>query len=101
MSNEIFYSGLTSQSTAKIKAVKDERKKELSKTRNALLPVGEMLKAEFDKDIEKVSHIDYVALERLVNDYEVKAELLAQKRTVEILRSIQQRLNNLLRDNKE
>lgn len=93
------YSGITSQSIAKQKAVKEEKAIEKDKKRKALKPSGELLNAEFIKEIAKVSQIDYVRLEELKNDYEVKAELMAQKRTVELLKSIQMRMNNLLRDN--
>lgn len=101
MADEQLYTGLTSQSAAKVRDVKEDRKKELSKKRSVLLPSGELLKAEFDKEIDKISHIDYVSLDKLANGFEIKAELLAQKRIVDILEKIEQRLINLLRDNKD
>lgn len=101
MSDEQLYSGITSASTSKIKEKKEDKTKELSKKRKELLPAGELLKAEFEKEIDKISRIDNVELDKLTDGFEIKAELLAQKRTAEILGSIQTRLMNVLRDNKD
>jgi hypothetical protein len=95
------YTGITSQSFVKIKEEKEERKKELSKIRKELLPAGELLSTEIEKEIDRISRVEHVDLSKLTNAFEVKAELLAQARTILILRSVQQRLNNLLRDNKD
>lgn len=99
--DEQFYTGLTSASATKVKEVKKDRKKDLSIKRNILLPAGELLNVEFEKEIDRIAHIDYVLLDKMTDGFEVKAELLAQKRAINVLRSIQQRLNNLLRDNKD
>lgn len=99
--DESLYSGINSQSFTKIKEKKDERKKEQSVKRNNLLPAGEMLGNEFEKAIASVSMIEYVKIDKLTNDFEIKAELMAQKRTVELLKAIQTRMVNVLRDNKE
>lgn len=100
MADEQLYSGLTSQSTAKTHEVKKDKKQENAEKRKMLLPAGELLKAEFAKEIDKVSRINYTDLSKLTNGFEVKAELMAQERVVVLLRVIENRLTNLLRDNK-
>ncbi|MCK9461424.1 MAG: hypothetical protein M0R80_17475 [Proteobacteria bacterium] len=100
MSDEKLYTGITSQSFVKSKEEKQEKKHEASEKRKILLPAGELLKAEFAKEIDKVSRINYTDLDKLTNDYEVKAELIAQQRIVIMLTVIENRLTNLLRDNK-
>jgi hypothetical protein len=100
MSDEKLYTGITSQSFVKSKEEKQEKKHEANEKRKLLLPAGELLKAEFAKEIDKVSRIEYVDLSKLNNEFEVKAELMAQRRTIVILMVIENRLSNLLRDNK-
>lgn len=100
MSDEQLYSGLTSQSTAKTHEVRKDKKQEANEKRKMLLPAGELLKAEFAKEIDKVSHVNFVDLDKLDNEFEVKAELIARQRTAVILAAIENRLTNLLRDNK-
>jgi len=92
---------ITGASSASFAKQRVEAKEIKSAQRKKLLPAAEILSAEFDKEIEEISSIDYLNVEAMFSDEHLKAELMARKKTIERLKAIKLRLNNLLRDNKD
>lgn len=91
----------TGGSSAVHKEQRDEPKKIKAVNRKKLLPAAEIVGAEFDKEISELRNIDYLNIESMISDEHFKAELMSRKKTIERLTNIKNRLNNLLRDNKD
>lgn len=99
MNNESnLYTGLTSASFAKKKVETDERKKSLSKQRKELLPLSELLLGEIQKSYELLNNNNAVDLKQSAAD--IKAEMLANRKSIAFLKSFESQIANILRDNK-
>jgi hypothetical protein len=97
--DSLLYSGATSASftSSKTNKVLAEVKESKRENRIKLSPVSELVMGEFDKEIEKLQNIDYVNIEQMMLDEHFKAEMMARKKTIEKLREIKGRLQNILR----
>lgn len=100
--DSILYTGFSSASlsTAKEQKQRKERREKNVEKRSALLPAGEIVKAEIQKEIDMVKNIDYLNVESMLNDEHFRAEIMARKKFLERLIALKNRFDTLLRDNK-
>jgi hypothetical protein len=92
------YSGITSSSFGVVKEKRQTVQEQKLEKRTRLNPVVEILKAEFAKEYETLSRIDYLKVEEMLTDNDLRAELMARKKTLERLKAIETRINNILRE---
>ena len=99
------YTGTSSTSFGSHRAEQVERKQEVAKderadTRAKLLPAGDIISQEIQKEIDEITNINFLNIEQMLTDEHFKAELMARKKTIERLEAVKSRIANLLRDNK-
>lgn len=92
------YTGATSASNRE-QVIREKRDKSIEKRAN-LLPAGEIVKAELQKEIDAVRNIEYLDIESMLTDEHFKSELMARKKFLERLIALKNKFDNLLRDNK-
>lgn len=100
--DSILYTGSSSASFSSVQEQKrrsESRERSIEK-RAALLPAGEIVKAELQKEIDMVRSIDYLDIESMLTDEHFRAELMARKKFLERLIALKNRFDTLLRDNK-
>lgn len=88
-------------SVSKAKTAREETREQNKRKRYNLLPAGEIVRAEIQKEIDAIQNIDYLNIEKMLTEGQLRAELMARKKTIERLKAVMTRLDNLLRDNKE
>jgi len=86
--------------TVQEQKVRVEKREEKIEKRAALLPSGEVVRAELQKDIDELSNINFAHVKELVasgipNALEI--DMLSTDKTIAKLKSIQARLDNILR----
>lgn len=92
------YTGSSSASFgSKEQPVRTEKREEKHEKRLKLAPAGEVVKAEFQKEIDKLRNIDFLNIEEMLTDEHFKAEMMARKKTIEKLQAIQNRLKIILK----
>lgn len=94
--DSILYSGATSASFAK--EVKDEQTKKQKKT--VLSPASELVMSELQKEIDSFLKQDFAKLEVLINagnKTAVDVEILSNKKAMEKLISVKNRLSVIMR----
>jgi hypothetical protein len=74
----------------------DKREQKIEK-RAGLLPAGEIVRAEIQKEIDEVRSIDYLNIESMLTDEHFKSEMMARKKFLEKLIALQNRFDNILR----
>lgn len=99
-SDSILNTGSSSASFGSVREqqVRAEKREEKIEKRAALLPAGEIVKAEIQKEIDEISNINYLEIESMLTDEHFKSELMARKKLVEKLVALRNRFDNLLRD---
>lgn len=104
------YSGLSSSTFGITKDQETRAEKRKLKTedkqnkRVVLLPAGELVKSELQKEIDKFSNINYINVKAIIasgvpNALEI--EMLSNDKTIAALRSVQARLNTILREHND
>lgn len=96
--DSLLYTGATSASNRE-QVIREKRDKSIEKRAN-LLPAGEIVKAELQKEIDAVRNIEYLDIESMLTDEHFKSELMARKKFLERLIALKNKFDNLLRDNK-
>lgn len=95
------YSGITTSAAAKAQEQREESSKEKSHQRAVLTATEEIISRLFAQELELISRLDLMNIEAIVDNPQLKVELLARKRTAQHLRRIQKRLSNILREPKK
>jgi len=102
------YTGGSSASFASDKALQVAQAQEAKKRENAdkrakLLPSGDIVSAEIQKEIDELRVIDFVQVKAAiaVGNNALEIEILANEKAIEKLNQLKTRLTNMLRDNKE
>lgn len=90
------YSGITSTTQTRLGERNQERKEVKQAVRQKLLPAGEIVQAEFKKELDKLMYAPYPN-EDTMTDVHFRVERRARRLAVESILAIQGRLNNLLR----
>lgn len=100
------YTGATSaslnpQAATEVRKARVDMKTEKSRQRNDLLPAAEIVTKMIDDEIAEVSNINYLEIEKMLNDEHFKSEMMSRKKYVEKLKDFKTRVSNTLRDNKD
>lgn len=100
--DSILHTGAASTSFGSVKEqkIRAEKREQNIEKRAALLPAGEIVKAELEKEIAAVKSIDYLKVEEMLTDENFRAEMMARKKFLERLIALKNRFDTLLRDNK-
>lgn len=100
--DSLLNTGASSASFGSVKEqqLRTDRREKSVETRAALLPAGEIVKAELQREIDKARNIDYLQVDQMLTDENFRAELMARKKYLQCLIALQGRFSTLLRDNK-
>lgn len=100
--DSMLYAGSSSASFSSVKEQKlrSEKREQSIEKRAVLLPAGELVKAELQKEIDMVRNIDYLAIDSMMSDENFRAEMMARKKFLQRLIALKNRFDTLLRDNK-
>jgi hypothetical protein len=80
-------------------AERKEQGQQRQEARREVQPVADLLRAEIAKELVKLTRIETIEIDSLVENEHLKAELMARKLAAQSLLAIQTRLlNNIIRE---
>lgn len=99
------YSGASSASfgQTKVQPIRREKKEEKLEKRVALSPASELVMQELDREIAELKSIDYTNVNTLITSgipHALEIDLLSSEKTIDKLKAVKIRLQNILRENK-